>query len=194
MVLPCNRTKLQNLTEKEIREAILERRRVIRESRDARGDDRCWLDYYLVWGMLDGTPPVPPVEYLLAGEGMRQCALFYCFRRLESKDPTPKDAILDPGRWDEDLLGMTVGQLRDELIRIQAFIRRHRDISGRPRTVEDDKMLYSVLPEKIPADFRLPPEEGFLGNAQLHAGCPAFWDSHAACDHSCNLHQWGPCR
>lgn len=35
-------------------------------------------------------------------------------------------------------------------------IKKHRDIEGQERTLEDDQLLYDLLPEKMPADFRLP--------------------------------------
>ncbi len=82
------------------------------------------------------------------------------------------------------------------MMRLEDGLRIHRDISGRPRTIEDDRVLYSVLPEKIPADFRLPPRSEFLGEVRSpHAGCPAFWRSHNGCSATRHdLHQWGPCK
>jgi hypothetical protein len=89
---------------------------------------------------------------------------------------------------------MTREELALEHARLGAAILRHRDIADRPRTADDDRALYAVLPEKLPADFRLPPEDEFLGEAKApHAGCPSFWRSHAACPAAHDLHRWGPC-
>ncbi|MEK7083172.1 MAG: hypothetical protein AAB972_03285 [Patescibacteria group bacterium] len=177
-----------------LKELIIQRRSIIRHHRDQRLDDRCWLDDYLVWAMCadsSAQPSLPPTF----DEAMRKCHQFYKCRRAESPDPTSVKAILDTGQWDDDLKAMTGGELIDELTRIQQAIRCHRDIKNRPRSTNDDRLLYSILPEKIPADFQLPPEDEFLGELKSpHAGCPAFWRSHANClvtRH--NFHQWGPC-
>ncbi len=177
-----------------LREAIIQRRTVIRFHRDQRLDDRCWLDDYPVWAMCDDSPILPflmpPFE-----EVMQKCNEFSQCRRAQDQDPTPAQTILERSQWDQDLKIMTSRQLIDELTRIQEAIRRHRDIVDKPRSVDDDRLLYSVLPEKIPADFRLPAQEDFLGETQLpRAGCRAFWRSHRACPRTPhNLHQWGPC-
>lgn len=184
MRLPCNRDLLLKLDSYHLHAAILERRVTIRNHRDTRGDDRCHLDDYLVWEMLDDSPAIPisppPFE-----EAMALCRQFFYLRRAHAPDPMPFDVINDPKQWDNDLVPMTYYQLLVELICIQKVIRTHRDIGNRPRTIDDDRMLYSVLPEKIPADFRLPSEDEFLGEAKTpHAGCPAFWRSHDAYPHS----------
>ena len=178
-----------------LREAIIQRRTVIRSHRDQKLDDRCWLDDYLVWKMCDDSP-VYPLLVLPLEEAMQKCREFSQCRRAEYPDPIPIGAVLEKNLWDKDLNTMTSMQRTNELARIQIAIRRHRDISDRPRTLGDDRLLYSVLPEQIPADFRLPPEEDFLGEAQSpHAGCRAFWKSHGACPRTPhNLHQWGPCK
>lgn len=178
----------------DLRDLILERRLAIRTHRDQRGDDRCWLDDYVVWAMLEDSPCAPTV--LPSFEtGMQLCWQFYHWRRAEVADLVPADAILDSNLWDNDLEQMSAGQLFEELARIQSAIRQHRDINGRLRTIDDDRLLYMILPEKISADFRLPAEQDFLGEAKApSAGCPAFWRSHSCClvlHH--NLHQWGPC-
>ena len=173
--------------------AIRKRRQVVRVHRDATGDDRCWVSDYLVWEMLNDTLRVSVVFQFSMEQKMARCRLFYEHRRADAPDPIPEDATLDPLQWDNDLWKMMPDELFAKLIRIQEAIRCHRNIFGRPRTIEDDRKLYSVLPEKIPADFRLPPEKEFIGRSLQHAGCPNFWDSHATCGHLCNLHQWGPC-
>lgn len=195
MRLPCDRIILSRLCREDLLRAVIERRTVIREHRDARLDERCYRDDWLVWVMLDDTPTEPTV-LLPTEEAMVDCNNFFIFRNAETADPTPRNAILERTRWDEDLRAMTSLQLLDELMKLQEAILRHRDIFDRPRTADDDRALYSVMPEKIPADFRLPPREEFLGEAKApHAGCPAFWKSHANCRTDChNFHKWGPCR
>jgi hypothetical protein len=192
--LPYDRFKLSslNLDEASLREAILERRQVIRMHRDQKGDDRCWLDDWLVWMMLDDTSPEPRLPPSVS---MTRCQMFYQCRRADAPDPMPANAISDPTLWDSDLNGATLIRLSDELACLQACIRLHRDIGNRPHTIDDDRFLYHVLPEKMPADFRLPPRAEFLGELRApHAGCPSFWRSHQACaPDACNLHQWGPC-
>ena len=172
--------------------AIRKRRQVVRVHRDATGDDRCWVTDYLIWEMLNDTFRIPVLQLSLE-QKMARCILFYEHRRADMPDPVPEDAITDPLKWDNDLWKMMPDELFAKLICIQEAIRCHRNVIGRPRTIEDDRKLYSVLPEKIPADFHLPPEKEFIGRALQNAGCPNFWDSHAHCNYLCNLHQWGPC-
>jgi hypothetical protein len=193
MKLPYGLVRLQSLrlAEQDIRETILEGRGVIRSHRDARGDDRCWLDDYLVHEMLEDWGPHP---IKLPENAFEICTCFYRLRRSETADPMPKDAILDPAHWDDDLIGRTSIELLQILFGLQQAINKHRSIPVRMRTIEDDRELYSILPEKIPADFRLPPEEEFLGEEKApEAGCPAFIRSHHDCLGICNLHAWGPC-
>jgi hypothetical protein len=80
-----------------------------------------------------------------------------------------------------------------EMARLKHAIRTHRDIKDRPRSIEDDRVLYAVMPEKIPGNFQLPPIDEFLGRAKEGAGCPTFWESHEKCVGGCNVHAWGPC-
>lgn len=69
--------------------------------------------------------------------------------------------------------------VRPSILQCRNAIRAHRDARG------DDRLPYAVLPEKIPCDFRLPPEAEFLGEAIApHAGRPSFWRSHSACPFS----------
>lgn len=188
-----NKKKSNPSTTEEYLVAIIERRESIREHRDQKGDDRCFLDDYPVWAWLADSSPEP--KRIAPKKGMESCLLFYKCRRAEVPDPAPEDAIAESAHWDDDLSGMTPEELRDELKRIEGAIREHRDIVGRPRTLEDDRALYGILPEKVPADFRLPPKEEFLGEARApHAGCPAFWRSHGGCMTKCHdYHKWGPC-
>jgi hypothetical protein len=167
-------------------------RDAIRTHRDARGDDRCWLDDYRLWSLLPNTPsltkPTPQ-------EGMQRCLEFYRHRRAEEPDPLPPEDALDPSLWDADLEqpGVDLARIWCELVKA---IRAHRVLPpDTVRTLEHDRRLYRVLPEKLPADFRLPPKEEFLGvSANPRASCPNFWASHSACEAAeCNLHAWGPC-
>lgn len=167
-------------------------RAAIRKHRDQKGDDRCWLDDYFVWSVL-GDTPLEPTAFSYE-EGMQRCRDFFVHRRAATLDPTPSEAIIDPTQWDTDLASMTDAELTTEIERISTAITAHRDITNRQRTLEDDRALYAILPEKILADFRLPPENEFLGETKPNAGCPAFWKSHNTCrcaEHS--LHRWGPC-
>lgn len=173
------------------RERIKRCRAAIRAHRDAKLDDRCWVDDYAVWATLEESPDIttPPVYE----EAMKQCRAFYLSRRARTPDAAPPDAVTDPALWDADLETMTAAQLTEELARLQAAVRAHH--GEKSHRIEHDRVLYHVLPEKIPADFRLPPEGEFLGEAKApHAGCPSFWRSHAKCATAChNLHRWGPC-
>ena len=175
-----------------MRSQIIEFRQVIRYHRDQKGDDRCWVDDYKVWNLLAETRQV--LRLPMYDEGMRKCRLFFKYRNSDSADTLPADAVLDPEKWDDDLAAMDDQGLHSELNKLEKAIYKHSNIVYRERTLEDDKELYNVLPEKIPADFRLPCEEDFLGTTRTDAGCPQFWKSHANCQGEHNLHQWGPCK
>ncbi|MDP3963143.1 MAG: hypothetical protein Q8Q39_01465 [bacterium] len=194
MQLPCDKTLLSYLSITDLKKAILERRGVIRRHRDAKGDDRCWIDDWTVWVMLDDTSD-PPTYLPSLERAMRLCRRFHLCRNANAADLVPADAITDPAHWDDDLATTDAVWLVEELARMQQAIRWHRDIGDRPRTVDDDRLLYAVLPEKLPADFRLPPPEDFLGeNKAPGAGCPSFWRSHLNCPvEQHDLHRWGPC-
>jgi hypothetical protein len=175
-------------------QSIIEARHAIRQHRDAKGDDRCWLDDYFIWALIPGSFPVPltppPME-----EAMDMCRGFYKFRRADTADAMPIDAQPDRLQWDKDLEAMDDKALEAELQRIHTAVRAYRDAACRHITIEDDRALYRILPENLPADFRLPPEDEFLGEAKApNAGCPSFWRSHANCHVKCHdLHKWGPC-
>lgn len=169
-------------------------RNEIRYHRDQKGDDRCWVDDVRLWTLLPDASPkptaLPPFE-----EMMKRCGAFYRNRRADLPDIVPPDAIQNPAEWDNDLGSMGEEILKKELDKLLQAIKLHRDISGRERTLDDDRALYRVLPEKRTADFRLPAEADFLGEARApKAGCPSFWRSHKTCpsDHH-DIHRWGPC-
>jgi len=198
--LPHERELLVNLERNVVIAAIIERRWTIRDShRDQKGDDRCWVDDYFIYEFLDDSPCMPttmiPVEV-----AMNECKLFYEHRRADIPDSVPHDAILDPAEWDRDLDGKDWEHHLNTLVALQKAALRFRNIrlvEKRAITIDDDRALYSILPEKIPADFCLPSEEEFLGEALApRAGCPAFWRGHltlcaAGCKH--NFHKKGPC-
>lgn len=194
MRLSADPFKLAKMSPDELREAIAERRAIIRAHRDAKMDDRCWLDDYLVWDMVEGPPAdisaPPPME-----EAMQRCREFYKHRRAKAAD-SPAAGSTTTADWNDDLPGLTQPLLAKELWALQAAIKTHCDVKDRARGVDDDRALYAALPEKMGADFRLPPEQDFLGEAKApHAGCPSFWRSHAACpSQRHDMHRWGPCR
>ena len=176
----------------DLKTKIIELRTAIRYHRDQKGDDRCWIDDYLVWNSLPETKQV--VKLPTYDESMRRCKTFFKYRNANSVDEIPADALLDPTKWNDDLTNMKPENLSLELNKLENAIRKHSYIVYRERTAKDDRELYSILPEKIPADFRLPCEEDFLGTKRTDAGCPQFWKSHANCPGEHNLHQWGPCK
>jgi len=169
-------------------------RAALRYHRDQKGDDRCFLDDYIVWAKLSESVHVftilPRFE-----DAMHLCRMFHSFRNAIQADVIPDDVVIDSAQWDDDLMGNCEEELLAKLSVLHEAIRVHRDIISRPRTADDDRALYAVLPEKVPADFRLPSEAEFLGEAcAAQAGCPAFWRSHMNCLRNVhNFHQWGPC-
>lgn len=192
--LSCDPDDLATITTEIILDAVRERRKIIREHRDAKGDHRCWVDDYAIWAALDDSPFVSAKS--IKELGMTQCEFFYKYRRSEIADPVPSDAILDSSQWDDDLYTMSRVELVNELIKTQVAIQTHRNAQyNRPSTIDDDRRLYAMLPEKIPADFRLPAKEKFLGRELApNAGCPAFWESHGKCGEECTIREWGPCK
>lgn len=199
MTLPWKSETLTalKLTKGKLRLAIIARRKAIRKHRDQLGDNRCWLDDYWLYVFLDDSPPAP-ISIKAIDDALERCKKFFVFRRDDTPDPIPPNAITDRRHWDTYLKRMSRAKLLLELKWIQRAIKTHRDIEEteqRPRNIYDDRRLYSVLPERIPADFRLPPREEFIGEVRApHAGCPAFIRSHASCKGTCNIHAWGPCK
>jgi hypothetical protein len=62
---------------------------------------------------------------------------------------------------DDDLLPLTRDELVAEVIRLRAGIRAHRDSSGHDLCWHHPK-LWSLLPEPIPEDIRVPAWPQFL--------------------------------
>lgn len=195
MILSRSKIMLESLIHFQLVEAILERRKVIRYVRDQKGDDRCFLDYYLVWEFVISSPRMPRFT---AQEGMKHCALFYEYCNADAPDEIPPGTACEIKRWDANLHLLSHAELVQELSAIQEAIVQHRDVEGqehRPRSCADDRTLFiSTLPEHAPCDFRLPPQNQFLISTTSTSGCPAFWQSHGGCSSYCNLNRWGPCR
>lgn len=182
---------------------VREARNVIRWHRDQKGDDRCWLDDYRVWKLI-GVKPLPVLSSEVNEQQcLAECEKYFFNRSTEEADPVPANAIVDPERWDDDLRSATLAGLDHEMDRIKKAITEHynagryyklRRRRSRPRNYLDDRRLYAVLPERLPADMRLPPHDEFLGSTKPGAGCPAFWASHRHCSMTVHdLHIWGPC-
>ena len=176
-----------------MKDKIIALRTAIRTHRDQIGDNRCWLDDYLLWKTLADSP-AEPLALPSKAEMMKLCRDYYELRRADSLDEVPANAILDKSFWDTDLSGMVESDLAAQVNKLESAIRTHRDLGNRRRTIADDRALYAVLPEKLSADFRLPPEDHFLVSQTPNSGCPNFWNSHQSC--ACkqhDLHKWGPC-
>jgi len=199
LALPSTHEDLTELrlTRAQLIDAIKRRRKAIRKHRDQKGDDRCWLDDFWLYVFLNDSKPAP-TKVPAFEPGLEQCKLFFVFRRADAPDPLPPDAILDRRFWEGGLNQRPVWDLILILRQIQEALKAHRDLpeqENRPRNLHDDRRLYSVLPEKMPADFRLPPRERFIGEeGGPHAGCPWFLRSHAHCSGICDIHAWGPCK
>lgn len=195
MPLPYDRSKLERLNPIEMYKAILDRRKVIRWHRDQKLDDRCWVDDFAVWEMLDDSPVYYHVNPRNIELVMTKCIEFWEYRRSETPDAIPINALRNRMLWDSDLRRSNEKAMLDKLVEIQMAIKAHRDHMG-VRTLTQDRHLYSILPEKLPADFRLGPREKFLGEARApKAGCPSFWRSHATCRPGlCSIRVWGPCK
>jgi hypothetical protein len=168
---------------------IIETRNIIRKHRDQKLDDRCWRDDDWIRKLV-GMPPLPKQEPVQA---MLLCLDFYNYRRAEQKDPDGPAAILDPKHWDSDLCDPS-SDLFAISRSLTSAIWEFCDLpGGEIRTIAHDRRLYSSLPEKIGADFRLPPKDQFLGWNDDPSGCPHYHFSHLKCGYHCNPHKWGPC-
>ena len=177
-----------------IKERIISLRSAIRYARDQTGDDRCWLDYWIGYRLLDDTDTTK-LTLPNADRSMEICTAFYKFRR-QQESRIPK-RILPLQKWDEDLEEKSEPALQITLNELERKWRKHRDTPAEKLTMREDISLYKLLPEhgKVPVDFTLPPREEFLGTVKDCAGCPNFWKSHANCQtQKHNPHAWGPCK
>ena len=171
---------------------LLRMRAAIRHHRDQRGDNRCWLNDWKLWRNLEDTILN---DATIPKDAMARCEAYYRNRRSDAPEAIPENAIRATRRWNEDIDGLGRGGTLREMRRVEAAIRAHRDAEDGEHTANHDRALYAVLPENLPADFRLPPRDEFLGETlSPNAGCPAFWRSHGFCADGCHdLHRWGPC-
>jgi hypothetical protein len=173
-------------------------RAAIRYDRDQRLDDRCHLDIYRIFVFVGVRTPhkLPPTPEMLD-----RCRLYFeKTQRPDDPRPIPAGAILDAARWDSDLQEhrSDAAWLLRELLRIGIVVMRIYVIWRRRQphylNWQDYHRLYALLPERIPADTRLPSRSAFLGNKRApHAGCPSYVRSHAQCDATrrCALTTWG---
>lgn len=77
---------------------------------------------------------------------------------------------------DNDLNTMSTRQLEDEVIRLRAGIRKHRDQRLDDRCWMDDFELYELMPEGIHpgfVDLRLLPREEMMRNCSHFVDCRA---------------------
>lgn len=160
---------------------VLRLRQEIREHRDQRGDDRCWLDDVALHALLPDAPPalleLPPWE-----EMEKRCAAYFENRQCAAcPHAIPPDAILDPREWDGDLENMTDEKILAETLRLRQGIRLHRDI-GEKRTAIDDEALCALLPEKLLADSR-------LTGPRFLPSCRNFWETRQG-QNPQKLHEW----
>jgi hypothetical protein len=74
-----------------------------------------------------------------------------------------------------EALAVLLPEVLDELERLEAAIRKHRDQTDDRRCWQDDDDLYAALPEgaTVKADTSLPPEPEFLESCARH--CRQFW-------------------
>ncbi len=178
--------------------AVRHRRALIRWHREQRGDDRCWLDDWVVHLALSDTQSEPAK---LPEEAMQLCEEFF-ERRQAPEDPIDQGEFTAAQRQEADSLLEQMLQDRDggrkflirELLMLQIGILGHR--LEKPRNWIADQQLYLWLPEQRLAVTRLPSREEFLAVQPGAAhGCPQFIASHADCPiaTACDLHRWGPC-
>lgn len=83
---------------------------------------------------------------------------------------------------DKDLKTMNGAQLAEEVARLRAGIRKHRDERGDNRCWLDDERLYALLPDKKKAITKLPSKEVFLKS------CERFWRTRQGSTDK--LHEW----
>lgn len=73
---------------------------------------------------------------------------------------------------DEDVFGLSVHQLQDEVLKLRNGIRAHRDQKGDDNCWLDDQMyLYGLLPEKIGAEPELPNKDLMMLNCSRYYEC-----------------------
>lgn len=84
---------------------------------------------------------------------------------------------------DQDILNMSIEELKQEITRLRNGIRKHRDQKGDDRCWLDDIELYKLLPDNVPFITSLPQKNEFLKN------CERFWKTRQ-CQKVQKLHEW----
>ncbi|MBI4435479.1 hypothetical protein HY630_02310 [Candidatus Uhrbacteria bacterium] len=74
---------------------------------------------------------------------------------------------------DSDLFHMDTPDLQAEIRRLREAIRRHRDERAGGRCWQDDRRLYTLLPERDSDSGDLPPLNEFLHSAESY-----WWERH----------------
>jgi len=75
---------------------------------------------------------------------------------------------------DNDIEGMALYELYDEILKLRKAIRKHRDQHGDDRCWMDDIELYEILPEGANPSFidlRLMPRDEMLKNCECFVSC-----------------------
>jgi hypothetical protein len=80
---------------------------------------------------------------------------------------------------DEELNGMSREQLIDEVKRLRAGIRQHRDSSGHDLCWHHPK-LWGLLPERVAPEIAIPPWPNFLRMCQI-SGVPGSRTAGRTC-------------
>lgn len=147
---------------------LLGLRGAIREHRNPKGHDRCWLDDDILYQRtIEGYMPI---GVLCSREDfMRLCHLFKANRR---DDIVPSSCQEHDRNWDEDLEYVSVKELICAIDRTRTAIVAHYE-KGEAKTAADDRALYAVLPDEIVADLRLPED--------FPVGCESFYEDCLAC-------------
>jgi hypothetical protein len=181
-----NETELSSQA-KEFHESRLERlRSAIRFHRDQAGDDRCWLDDYILYRELPDSAP-EPASLPNAKEMFERCSRYFNQRGCSADTSVYRQACVAS-------TPPVCAETTDEIMRIESAIRAHRE-KGELLTWKDDLDLYMTLPEKKGANFSLTPKDEFLYGWGESGGCPHFWRSHLrCCVERHDLHSWGPCK
>ncbi len=135
----------------ETKKAILNLRYAVRWHRDQFGDDRCWLDDWRVYKFL----PEGFKNELPSYEACMELCKQYKNFRTETKPPVPYESVTK-NQLDIDLLYLSPSGLKYELEQICQAVRHHLNIGDGNRTASDDRLLYNILPDKIPANQSVP--------------------------------------
>jgi hypothetical protein len=170
--------KLGTLSLTHLKQEILDFRKDLRYHRDQLGDDRCWVDDSLLYEHLPEKKGI--ITRLPKWDKMAvECSRFQRMRG-SGKHTGIGFKEVNYNLFDSDLDKMDSTAMIRELMVLRVAVRKHRDL-GPKKTLEDDAELYALLPEKIPADFWLPPE--------LLINCHRFWDIKQTHNPE-KIHEW----